>query len=211
LTTVLPSFTFNTAIQNLKEGNYMEIERTFLIAPAVAKLILKEYPIKKELKVLQVYVAIEEKGNENRIRRKSRNGEVCYGMTVKSYGNLVRKEIKAKITEQFFKKLFPMARGRWFRKKIFVLNYPKVKFFLSFYEKPLGIIIAEIEFKTTRQAKKFIPPDYFGKEITKDKNFRGRYLAERCSELRKKESSRNKNSPLTGLLFLFSSLLDVDD
>jgi adenylate cyclase len=38
---------------------------------------------------------------------------------------------------------------------------------------------AEVEFKTSKQAKAFSPPDWFGKEVTEDEEYKNAHLAQR--------------------------------
>lgn len=166
----------------------MEIERTFFISSGVFKMVQAHYPCLKKFGILQGYTAIEKKGNEVRIRRKKKGEEVTYSTTTKSYGARDRGEYKHFISKRTFEELFlHCVHGRWFRKKKFIFRIARKKVFFNVYEKPLHIIIAEVEFRTRCQAEKFIPPDFFGKEVTEIKKFRGRNLAVQCATARKKK------------------------
>ncbi len=146
----------------------MEIERQFLVK------YLPELPEEYEF-LRQGYIAFLP---EIRIRQV---GDSTYFLTVKRGLGLVREEWETDITRDEFdslsKRLVPdtlmiekrryrISLGKGFTAELFVHEGHL-----------LGFNYVEVEFPTEAYAKKFLPPAWFGREVTEDAGFSYRTLA----------------------------------
>ncbi len=147
-----------------------EVERKFLITAPPDHY--KNWPHKE---ISQGYIAVDEQGTEVRIRQK---GDQFYE-TIKSGKGLSRLEIEINITEEQFKALWPATKGKRIKKTRFTKPINKHIIELDIFKKPLSeLIIAEVEFESETASKRFNPPEWFGKEITMDEQYKNRNLAQ---------------------------------
>ncbi|MCF8259466.1 MAG: hypothetical protein K9J12_01715 [Melioribacteraceae bacterium] len=146
-----------------------EIEKKFLI-----KYLPENFDLAKKFCIRQGYVAIEDGKFEVRIREKSGK----FYQTVKSMNNLNRIEIEFEIRNEDFEKLWEITEGRRIYKTRSELFDSKVKIEIDIYEGELnGLQIAEVEFNSILDSENFVPPVYFGKEVTNDKRYKNYLLA----------------------------------
>jgi hypothetical protein len=81
--------------------------------------------------------------------------------------------------------LLDAAEGRIIEKDRYTIDYPASKkkarthkIELDIYKSKLeGLVTAEVEFKSKEEEKSFIPPAWFGADVTLDKRFKNQYLA----------------------------------
>ena len=153
-----------------KKGSFMdgyEIERKFLVDKTPP---LEAYPFEH---IIQAYISVEP---EIRIRKKGEK----YFLTEKSGYGLVRKESEREISEQEFLEAYEKTEGRVLTKTRYCIPYDKYTLELDVYEgKNAGLVVCEIEFDNIDEANNFIPPEWFGKDITDDKNYKNKVLAEK--------------------------------
>lgn len=146
-----------------------EIEKKFLI-----KSLPENFGLAKKFCIRQGYVAIEDGKFEVRIREKSGK----FYQTVKSMNNLNRIEIEFEMRNEDFEKLWEITEGRRIYKTRSELFDSKVKIEIDIYEGELnGLQIAEVEFNSILDSENFVPPVYFGKEVTNDKRYKNYLLA----------------------------------
>ncbi len=137
----------------------MEIERKYLI---------------KELPDLTKYrfVAIEQ-GYLNtkpvvRIRKKDNQ----YILTYKGSGLLAHEEIEAQLTADAYYHLLEKIDGHPITKKRYLIPLDPYTIELDVFEGHMdGLIMAEVEFPTIEEAEAFIPPEWFGEEVTGDRRY----------------------------------------
>lgn len=148
----------------------MEIERKFLIASPPAHL--DRYPVAL---IEQAYVAIDPTGTEVRIRRRA--GHTT--LTIKGGGGLARAEEEMGIDSGTFAGLWELAAGRVVRKRRSEIPVGDgLTIELDIYEGALeGLVVAEVEFESAAAAERFVPPDWFGAEVTGDDAYKNRRLA----------------------------------
>jgi len=128
------------------------------------------------IQIRQGYIAVSDQGVEVRLRRK---GEEFF-QTVKRGEGLQRDEIEIELSEKQFRKLWPTTRGRRLDKIRHTLKRDGQTIEVDIYRQKLsGLKVAEVEFKTRKQAQSFSPPKWFGKEVTGDKAYKNANLAER--------------------------------
>lgn len=137
----------------------MEIERQFLVKK------LPALPDTYE-ELQQGYVALEP---EIRIRK---IGHDCFWLTVKRGAGLMREEWETAISRQEYENL--VARLQPGTKMIEKRRY-HIKLEDGFIAELhvhdghlAGFNYVEVEFPTVEDAKSFVPPDWFGREVTED-------------------------------------------
>lgn len=146
----------------------MEIERKFLIRRLPEPL--NEYP---SYKIEQGYLCTNP---VVRIRRQDEE----YTLTYKSDGLMVREEYNLPLTKKSYEHLKEKIDGILIKKTRYNIPYKnnliiELDIFSGHYE---SLILAEIEFQTEEEAKSFIPPDWFGKDVT----FSGKYHNSKMSQ-----------------------------
>ena len=143
----------------------MEIERKFLITEKIDLSNLKYDDI------TQGYITADP---EVRVRKK---GEKYY-LTSKSEGNLVRDEKEKEISAETYYSLMQDRNGGIVEKRRYYLPYGKYIIEIDKYCSRLdGLIVAEVEFDSEDEASAFVPPRWFGAEVTCDKRFKNKNLA----------------------------------
>ena len=146
----------------------IEIERKFLITGAVPPQHLKR-PRPLEQGYLRDTGGVE-------IRLRNDNGRRW--MTLKGKGNLTRSEWETPLKVAAFKALWPETSGYRITKKRFTSRLDRQKLEIDVYSGDLaGLIVVETEFASTEEARSFVPPPWFGPELTYDARFKNRALA----------------------------------
>ena len=160
------------------EDKNFEIERKFLVKTLPSDL--DSYPHDE---YIQGYFADEEKRN-TRLRKA---GDKHY-LTRKHGSGLVRREEESEISQEEFDRLWPRTEGRVVNKtRYFLQAEDSLVYELDIYHDKLeGFVTVEVEFKPTessskkklkKMAKKFVPPDWFGEDVTEDKRYSNNSLA----------------------------------
>ena len=153
----------------------MEIEKKFLVD--ISELHLEDYP-KKEL--LQGYIL-----KDPVIRARKENDE--YYLTVKGKGLLAREEINLPLSSEAFDNLIKKTDNAIIEKTRYLIPYTyysdvqlserHVTIELDvFHGKLSGLIMAEVEFDSTEDAREFVAPSWFIKEVTLDSRYQNANL-----------------------------------
>jgi len=138
----------------------MEIERKFLI-----KKIPDELETYKLRIIEQAYLC---KGPVVRVRRD--NDE--YYLTYKGAGMLAREEYNLPLNEQAYEHLKKKADGAIITKRRYEIPYGDYIIELDNFIHPRdGLWLAEVEFPSIEEANSFTPPDWFGEDVTSDKQY----------------------------------------
>lgn len=151
----------------------MEIERKFLIKHLPDNL--NSYPF---YQIEQGYLCTEP---VVRIRRQDEE----YYLTYKSKGLMVREEYNLSLTKEAYEHLLPKVDGILIAKKRYLLPLPasaqsentqtpmaassasELTIELDIFEGELSpLILAEVEFSTEEEANRFVPPEWFGEDVT---------------------------------------------
>ena len=132
-----------------------EIERKFLV-----KYIPDIKPIEIRPYVFQGYLSID---SDCEVRISNRRH-----LTIKKGLGLVRDEIIIKLSDEEYKKLLPLTIGLQIEKERRWIPLPDglVAELDIYLNKNKGIKTVEVEFLSEEQAKTFIPPDWFDREVT---------------------------------------------
>ena len=153
----------------------MEIERKFLVHRLPDGFEEQRHAILK-----QAYLSFGEGDTpEVRVRSILEEGKIEYVITEKGDGTFVREECERRITEDEYIQM---------RKKALTDDVEKERFYipisgsliaeLDIYAKGLsGLMTVEVEFDSAASALEFTPPDWFGEEITENKEYKNKALA----------------------------------
>lgn len=136
----------------------MEIERKFLIKAENLPSDLSQYPC---LHIEQGYLCTDP---VVRIRRQNDD----YYLTYKSKGFLSREEYNLPLTKQSYEHLKEKADGIVISKDRYVIPEEnglsiELDIFHQAYE---GLLLAEVEFSSQEDAESYIPPLWFGEDVT---------------------------------------------
>jgi len=134
----------------------MEIERKFLVKSLPDNL--SEYPLRH---IEQAYLCTSP---VVRIRHLDEE----FILTYKSGGMLARQEVELPLTKAAYYHLREKADGTIISKKRYVIPLTDcLNIELDIFEGMLsGFIMAEVEFTSLEEANHFLPPQWFGKDVT---------------------------------------------
>lgn len=155
----------------MSHKSHKEIERKFLV---------KDLPegFKKYLRtpIHQGYIMIapDMKGVV-RLRHEA----IHFYQTIKRGSGKIRDEFEVELTAKQFKKLWPTTKGRRLNKTRYAvpLNGKKIAFADVFHGRLKGLVMVEVEFRTVKECDSFVPPSWFGKEVTENKRYTNQSLA----------------------------------
>ena len=144
----------------------MEIERKFLVNTLPD---LTAYPSKK---LSQAYISTEPV-----IRLREMDSQ--FFLTVKSKGHLSREELEIPISHEEYINLYKKVEGHVIEKvRYYIPLNNELTAELDIYHDFLeGLMTVEVEFSTEEAANAFVPPSWFGKDITFDGRFKNNRLA----------------------------------
>lgn len=148
----------------------MEIERKFLVhTPPIQ---YEHFPFHQ---IEQAYLCTEP---VVRIRKEDDQ----YYLTYKSKGLLAREEANLPLNQQAYQHLLSKADGIILTKRRYLIPLTGTSYtaeldlFSGHYQ---GLMLVEVEFETEEQANAFVPPEWFGEEVT----FSGEYQNSRLASI----------------------------
>ena len=149
--------------------NY-EIERKFL--PANDKEILsiiKDLPYKS---MIQAYLNLKPV-----VRVRKEDDE--YYLTYKGEGSIAKEEYNLKLNEESFYNLLKKCEGNIIEKQRYNLKLTdklvaEVDVFRGKFE---GLILIEVEFESIEDAENFVLPDWFGRDVSYEKEYHNAYMS----------------------------------
>lgn len=148
-------------------SNY-EIERKFIV-----NSLPKGLEIESVSTIQQVYLSVGDE--EFRIRKISvEDRDTVYWFTLKLGSGRIRQEVEVPISRETYEQLLP-SNVKPIIKTRFLINWNDYKIEIDQYHHN-NLIIAEVEFKTAMDAERFVKPDWFGKEVTDDKNYKNQHI-----------------------------------
>jgi adenylate cyclase len=144
-----------------------EIERKFLVDD-----LPEEVRASPATHIRQGYLCIE----RVEVRVRSRD-DTSHELTVKSVGGLSRAEANLPLTPEQFEELWPLVQ-RSIEKDRTRYEVDGGTAEIDVYRGPLaGLVTAEVEFPSEAEAAAFVPPPWFGTEVTTDPRYRNVALA----------------------------------
>ena len=152
------------------QGNALEIERKFLL-----KRLPKGLKRRPHRRIEQGYLAAERSGGvQVRLRREGAK----YSLTYKRGKKSAREEREIALTSRQFRLLWPATEGRRLSKIRCDVPWKKWTIQLDVYiGRHEGIVVAEVEFPDEKSRDAFLPPDWFGREITGEARYSNVVLA----------------------------------
>ena len=101
-----------------------------------------------------------------------------YILTYKGKGHMVREEYNLPLNEQAYEHLLEKADGNVIRKRRTRIPWQSYMIELDIFEAPFeGLMLAEVEFETELEAVAFIPPEWFGRDVTFEKEYHNSTLS----------------------------------
>ena len=145
----------------------MEIERKYLIKTMPDDL--EEYTC---LHIEQAYLCTDP---VIRIRRENDH----YYLTCKGQGMLSREECNLPMSAASYYHLLPKAEGTIIKKDRYVIpidNGLKIELDI-FHGRWDGVVIAEVEFPDLETANSYVPPEWFGEDVTYDPRYHNSWMS----------------------------------
>lgn len=160
-----------------------EIERKFLVQSLPDNLDQYHHE-----EINQGYVVVSENGTEIRLRKEGNR----YFQTIKSGGGKVRAETEIEISEGQFNSLWQTTEGKRLEKVRYKIPHGEQIIELDIYRGSLdGLVSAEVEFDSPEESNQFVPPEWFGKDVTNDRRYKNQSLVLRGLP-KEKEPKREK-------------------
>ncbi len=102
-----------------------------------------------------------------------------YILTYKGGGMMAREEYNLPINETSYYHLLEKADGNVITKTRFLIPiHDGLTAELDIFEgKFAGMLLVEVEFESIEQANRFVPPEWFGKDVTNEKQYHNSYLS----------------------------------
>lgn len=143
----------------------MEIERKFLV------LSIPDLSGYKVLSLEQGYLCTKP------VVRARKECDTYY-LTYKGKGTLAHEEYNLPLTKEAYKHLIVKADGNIITKKRYLIPYLNYTIELDIFEGDLApLVYAEVEFETIEDAVSFLPPEWFGEDVTEDYRFTNAFLS----------------------------------
>lgn len=134
----------------------LEIERKFIIDKLPFDLSSYDYH-----EIEQGYLT---RNPVVRIRKE----DDTYYLTYKSKGRLIKEEYNLPLTKEAYEELLPKISGNLIKKIRYLIPYNQeltIEFdvFKGMFK---GLMLAEVEFSSEKEANSFVPPEWFGRDVT---------------------------------------------
>lgn len=145
----------------------MEIERKYLIRRLPENL--SQYQCNK---IAQGYICT------NPVVRIRKSDDEYY-LTYKGKGLMAREEYNLPLTQEGYEHMLPKIDGRLIEKSRYLIPLEgKLTAELDIFEGDLApLIIVEVEFDSLDAANSFIPPEWFGEDVTESRKYHNSNLA----------------------------------
>ena len=107
-----------------------------------------------------------------------RKEDDSYYLTYKGKGFIEREEYNLPLTEEAYLHLVEKADGKIISKRRYLIPFGNYTIELDVFHEPFKpLIIAEVEFPSLEEANAFLPPDWFGEDVTGDYHYSNSYLS----------------------------------
>ncbi len=159
---------FLSSVQ-LRTRSEQEIERKFLVSEPISWYL--QYPAEE---IIQGYFPKMLEGIEERIREKAGT----YVSTLKYGTGPYRSSDERAIDQSRFQLLWPKTKGKRIHKIRYHIPYERSLVELDVFQGDRhGLMVAEVEFRSQEEANAFVPPDWFGEEVTQNPRYTNYELA----------------------------------
>jgi CYTH domain-containing protein len=145
----------------------VEVERKFLVSDP------PDLDGSSADEIDQGYLAI---GTDGEVRLRRRGEKLV--LTAKRGEGLSRQEAEIELDREEFEELWPLTDGRRLLKRRHVVPQGELEIEVDVYEGDLeGLVVAEVEFASEEDARRFDPPEWLGEEVTGDRRYLNETLA----------------------------------
>ena len=152
-------------------SQHLEIERKYLV-----KSFPRGWKHCPHSKIAQGYLACGEKSLSIRLRKK----DAKRLLTIKAGQGRRRVEEEIAMTRENFDALWPLTSGARVTKTRYRIPSNREVIDLDVYHGVLrGLAVAEIEFESERNSRRFRPPPWLGREMTSEREYANESLARR--------------------------------
>lgn len=134
----------------------LEIEKRFLVRSLPPDVNDRTWQCLR-----QGYLAIDA---NSEVRVRDEDGR--YSLTVKKGSGVAREEVDLPLEFAHFSRLWPLTTGRQLEKRRLCLPLGAARLYLDEYLTPASFLLAEVEFTSESDAAAFVPPAWFGPEVT---------------------------------------------
>lgn len=102
-----------------------------------------------------------------------------YFLTYKGSGMMAREEYNLYLNKESYDHLLTKADGNVITKTRFLIPiHDNLTAELDIFEgKFAGMLLVEVEFASVEQANSFVPPEWFGDDVTNDRRYHNSYLS----------------------------------
>lgn len=102
-----------------------------------------------------------------------------YFLTYKGSGMMAREEYNLYLNKESYEHLLTKADGNVITKTRFLIPiHDNLTAELDIFEgKFAGMLLVEVEFASVEQANSFVPPEWFGDDVTNDRRYHNSYLS----------------------------------
>lgn len=147
----------------------LEVEKKYIVKKIGVDLSKYKYD-----EIIQGYL---NSSPDNEVRIRSR-GEKYILTTKKMYPSGYREEIEKYISKNDFEKMWNKTGGKRIEKRRYYVPYGSKTIELDVFEgSNKGLILAEVECASEEEAQQFVPPKWFDKDVSFDKNYKNANLA----------------------------------
>lgn len=150
----------------------MEIERKFQIDLDCLPFALKDHPSSV---IEQGYLAVST-ADAREVRLRKRNDE--FSLAVKNGEGRARGEGEVTLSAEQFQTLWPFTDGQRIEKTRYAIPLGELSAELDVYGgRHSGLAVVEVEFPDDAAADVFEAPQWFGNEVTQNREFKNQHLA----------------------------------
>jgi CYTH domain-containing protein len=148
---------------------HREIERKFLVRQLPEDL--EAFP---HAEIAQGYLAIAPKGVQVRLRKAGEK----HSLTYKRNAGASREEREIELSAEQFAVLWPGTAEKRLTKTRYDVPFGHYTVEIDVYTgRHEGLIVAEVEFEDETAARAFRPPDWLGKDVSRDRRYSNQLLA----------------------------------
>lgn len=107
-----------------------------------------------------------------------RKEDDTYYLTYKGRGFIEREEYNLPLTEEAYLHLVAKSDGKIISKRRYRIPFNGYTIELDVFKEPFApLVLAEVEFQTPEEANAFVPPAWFGRDVTSEPEYTNSYLS----------------------------------
>lgn len=155
----------------------LEIERKFILPVYPDELINEGKLTVVNMQLIeQTYLAMDD-GEELRVRKITDldSDEVEYTHTYKNGKGISREEIEYSISKGLYEQLIKAVNAIPLLKKRVTGEWDGILVEIDIYEQ-LELSVVEVEFDSYEEAVSFVPPHWFGKDVSEERRYRNKVV-----------------------------------